>query len=316
MMLIVDLHCDSATHQALCDLPDNNCHHLDLCRVRQYLSLQFWAYFYNDAKALKQPQTILERAHKVRALISQTGGIDLLLWQDDLKRVGSGQASYLLFSLEGVGPLNGSTANLDSLFDAGFRSVGLTWNNSNWAAAGCDDISGTGLLSCGEELISALEQKGMLLDLAHAAKPTFFQTAALAKKPFIVSHACCEGLCRFKERNLNDEQLRLIGLKGGVLGITFVPDFLCENGYADVCDIVAHIRYVINKAGCEAVAIGSDFDGVSELPYGISGVQDLSKIIAEMKRQGLSAAVIERIMGQNALRVLSDTLPVKGTLRN
>jgi membrane dipeptidase len=66
--------------------------------------------------------------------------------------------------------------------------------------------------------------------------------------------------------------------------------------------LVDHFAHVARIAGPEHVCLGSDFDGVSELPIGLDDVTDLPTLFRELEDRGLPVAAIA---GENVLRVLA-----------
>ncbi|HXA20617.1 MAG TPA: dipeptidase [Thermoanaerobaculia bacterium] len=70
--------------------------------------------------------------------------------------------------------------------------------------------------------------------------------------------------------------------------------------------IVDHIDHMVNVAGIDHVGIGSDFDGIGEVPEGMEDISKLPKIPEELKRRGYSDGDIRKIMGDNFLRVFAE----------
>ncbi len=70
--------------------------------------------------------------------------------------------------------------------------------------------------------------------------------------------------------------------------------------------IVDHIDHMVKVAGIDHVGIGSDFDGIGEVPEGMEDVSKLPKIPEELKRRGYSEGDIRKIMGDNFLRVFAE----------
>ena len=68
---------------------------------------------------------------------------------------------------------------------------------------------------------------------------------------------------------------------------------------------IDHIEYVVNLIGIDFVGIGSDYDGLDCLPFGWVDCMDHIKIAENLDRRGYSTLDIEKIMGQNFLRVLA-----------
>ena len=128
----------------------------------------------------------------------------------------------------------------------------------------------------------------------------------MLRQPIFVSHACCAALCPHR-RNLTDEQLRALGQSGGWLGVTLAPAFLrasAVENVADLNDVVRHIQHAVNVAGAEAVGLGSDFDGVENLPRGLVGVQSWPRLADALTAAGFKADMVERLLGGNLLKFL------------
>ena len=67
---------------------------------------------------------------------------------------------------------------------------------------------------------------------------------------------------------------------------------------------IDHIEYIIKLIGVDYVGIGSDYDGLDCLPRGWNDCLDHFKIVEALESRGYSAPDIEKVMGQNILRVL------------
>jgi membrane dipeptidase len=177
---------------------------------------------------------------------------------------------------------------------------GLTWNRDNALAGGCKGQGG-GLTPLGRDVVKALEDAGVLIDLSHASERTFWDVLEIRRRPPVVSHACCAAL-RPHPRNLSDLQLRALAQAGGVLGITFYPPFLTGSRDASVSDVIRHIQHAADVMGTNHVGLGSDFDGCDALPDGLSGVQDMPSLV---KALPFEAEDVCRIAGGNFLRIIS-----------
>jgi len=92
---------------------------------------------------------------------------------------------------------------------------------------------------------------------------------------------------------------------GGVLGATFVPDFISSSS-ATVKSLAEHICYMIRIMGEDHVVIGSDFDGTDITV--IPGVERLSDLAGELSRTGLNQVAIEKVLKGNYLRILKQLL--------
>jgi membrane dipeptidase len=70
-----------------------------------------------------------------------------------------------------------------------------------------------------------------------------------------------------------------------------------------VRDVADHIDHVVRLVGVDHVGIGSDFDGVSEVPVGLSDVSQYPNLVAELLRRGYADDDVRKILGENILRV-------------
>ena len=203
---------------------------------------------------------------------------------------------------EGTQPLEGKLENLDELYDAGFRMMAPTHFTDTAIAGSASGMSKGGLTDLGQQWVRRMEAKSMLIDLAHASPATLADVAAIATKPMVVSHTGVKGTCD-NNRNLSDDQLRAVARTGGVIGIGYWETATCGT---DARAIAKAIRHAVDNVGVEHVALGSDFDGGTTMPFDTSG---LAMITDALLQEGFSEPDIRKIMGENVVRVLLETLP-------
>src|SRR5215212_3340977 len=79
--------------------------------------------------------------------------------------------------------------------------------------------------------------------------------------------------------------------------------------------LVDHIEHIAKVAGVDHVGLGSDFDGVPNLPEGIRDVADLPNITYELLRRGHTDADVLKILGGNLMRVFAEAERVAGVER-
>ncbi|MCX7030846.1 MAG: membrane dipeptidase [Spirochaetes bacterium] len=243
-----------------------------------------------------------------------------ILGKADLDRAcRPGGFGFVLF-LEGASPLRGSLADLDRFFALGVRGLTITHNHDNEAARGCfAEGPGAGLTAFGRELVSDLEARGMVIDLAHANAATIRDTLAIARGPVIDSHT---GLRAFhgaspsnlRARALSDDEARAIAATGGVVCIDFLPDHLKglrkpdrRVGLDDLAEVIAH---AVEVAGIDGVGLGSDWDGFGGDP--VEGLEDASclpSVVAALDAVGFPDDAVAKILGGNLRRVLGSVLP-------
>lgn len=178
-------------------------------------------------------------------------------------------------------------------------TASLTWNGDNPYGSG---IGGTGGLTTeGASLAGKLHALGVFLDVSHLNDRTRRMLLAL-DLPVCATHCNSRKLCDVP-RNLPDQDLKEIARRGGVVGITLVPDFLRGDGTgAAVSDVLRHVEHVAETAGIEAVGLGTDFDGVRVLPEGINGVRDLHQVFDGLLGLGWKREDVEKVASENWIR--------------
>ena len=207
-----------------------------------------------------------------------------------------------LLGLEGAHALEGRLINLDKLYDAGFRQIGLTHFFDNEAAGSGHGIDQAGLTPFGRALVQRIQAKHMVIDLAHASAQTIDDVLALSTAPVLVSHTGVKGNCD-SPRNLSDAEVKGIATTGGVIGIALFDPALCE---LTIESAAKAMRYVADLVGVEHVALGSDFDGAVTTPIEVSGLPLLTQALMN---QGFTPDEIAQIMGENVFRMLRAVLP-------
>ncbi len=204
--------------------------------------------------------------------------------------------------VEGAQVLEGDLANLDAMFDAGFRMMAPTHFFDTEIGGSAHGTEKGGLSALGREWVKRMEARRMTIDLAHASPATMADVLKLATRPVVVSHTGVRGTCD-NRRNLSDEQLRAVARTGGVVGIGYWDTATCGT---DAAAIARAIRYTSGVVGAEHVALGSDYDGAVTVPFDTSRLIEITDaLIAE----GFSEPDIRKIMGENVARVLLVNLP-------
>ena len=205
-------------------------------------------------------------------------------------------------TIEGAAALDGDLANVERLAAAGYRVFGLTHMVDNEFAGSSSGVGKGGLTERGRELVAQLEDRAVLVDVAHASAATVSDVLAIARRPVIASHTGLAGVAP-SPRNLSDEHLAGIASSGGLVGVGFWP-VAC--GGSDAAAIARSITHGVRVAGVEHVALGSDFDGAVSVPFDASGMVQLTDALLA---EGLDETAVQRVMGGNVLRLLEQTLP-------
>lgn len=224
----------------------------------------------------------------------------------DVEKINKNDVGILL-TTENGSVIQGDLSNIDKLYNRGVRMMSIVWNESNDLASGALEKEDRGLTLLGEKFIKYLDKKNILIDVSHSSERTFWDTVKITNKPIVASHSCIYNLCNHP-RNLKDNQIKQIAKMNGVVGITFCSSFLKKSGRANALDIVKHIKYVKDLVGINYVGIGSDFDGLYEedILSDIKGIKDINYLISALKEYGFTNKEIDKIMGDNWIRVIKE----------
>lgn len=207
-----------------------------------------------------------------------------------------------MLSIEGLHDMEGKFENLDVLFRAGFRMGGLAHFFDNELAGSMHGEQKGGLTPFGRKVVAAMEDKGMIVDVAHASHATIADVLAIARKPVVFSHGGVKGTCN-TNRNLTDDEIRGIARTGGVIGIGLWDVASCSDKPVGAAKAMKYVRDLV---GIQAVALGTDFDGAVAEPLDVSGLDALTQALLD---QGFTPDQVRAAMGGNALRVLRADLP-------
>ena len=168
-----------------------------------------------------------------------------------------------------------------------------------------------GLSAFGSNLVQLLNERRVLVDLAHISARGFWAACEAHAKhiPFVVTHTGVSGVHRHW-RNLDDDQIRAVGRSGGVVGIMYHAPFLGDRPWAGRVDTIArHLEHVLNVAGEDTPALGSDWDGSIITPRDMPTCLELPRLVAALQRRAIPERVIQKILGQNFLRVVREVRP-------
>ncbi len=207
-----------------------------------------------------------------------------------------------LLAIEGLQAIEGNLTDLDALRAAGFRMMGLTHFFDNQLGGSAHGTAKAGLTDFGREVVRRMEERQILVDLAHASPRMIDDVLGMATRPLVASHTGLKGSCEHI-RNLSDAHARRIAATGGVIGIGYWDAAACD---VSAAGIVRAIQYAVGVAGVDHVGLGSDFDGATTTPFDTTGVP----LITEgLRNAGFPDDDIAKVMGGNVLRLLRQALP-------
>jgi membrane dipeptidase len=330
------------------DLRKRTSGHTDIERLRQgMVGAQFWSvYIPSSSVETGAAKMQLEQIDIALQIIARYPDVfELARTASDVERIfGSGKIASLL-GMEGGHAIENSLGALRAYYDLGARYMTLTHSdNIDWADAGTDTALHNGLTSFGEQVVREMNRLGMLVDLSHTSPATMSDALNVARAPVIFSHSSARGVTEHP-RNVPDSILTRLKANGGVVMITFVPQFISNDiakwdeaqsarraelarqfprdtarvmrelrtwrqvnptPKSTMADVIAHIEHVRDVAGIDHVGIGGDYDGITSTPVGMEDVSSYPKLFAELARKGWSDDDLRKLAGQNVLRVMRE----------
>lgn len=231
---------------------------------------------------------------------------------------------------------------LETWYHLGVRMMHLTYNRRNVIATGCAERNDGGLSELGYEYIREMNRVGIIVDVPHSSELTTMQAAQTSTKPVMASHVGCKGILDHM-RNKSDEALKAIAQTNGVVGIVARPSFLGPD--ASINTLLDHLDYAVKCIGVDHLAIGTDTTYVAEVPTdrlaaipgsftprwwgawsrqlthnattsdahrtGSLAWTNWPLYTVGMVMRGYSDADIQKILGQNFVRVLKANEPVQ-----
>lgn len=217
-----------------------------------------------------------------------------------------------VLSVEGMcGIQDHELERIDWLHEQGIVVASLTWNDENYLATGAKGNSQRGLSEAGIRVVKRMQDLHMIIDVSHANARTFWDIIEHTTGMVIATHSNAKALCDHI-RNLDDDQLRAIASRGGVIGAVAAPWFLSSDPqHRDLYQLVQHELYIKDLIGVDYLAFGFDFmdyfDGYDKAF--VLGLQDASQayeVIRELQIYIKNITDIEKISRYNALNILKN----------
>ena len=255
-----------------------------------------------------------------------------------------------LIGIEGGHAIENSLGALRMFYRLGTRYMTLThWRSLDWATASTDTAR-RGLSPFGKQVVLEMNRLGMLVDLSHVNDQTMSDALHTSKAPVIFSHSSGRALANHA-RNVPDSILKLVAVNRGVVMVNFNPGFVSEavrvsddtvnarldrlraaeadsaaradslkawsatGPHATLAQVADQVEYIRRIAGVDCVGLGSDFDGITEVPVGLEDVSKFPDLIAELLRRGWTEADVKKVAGLNTLRVLRDAERIATEMR-
>ena len=267
------------------------------------LPLKFLAWWERGERGSGFPQTLDTMELLSRAAAAHPDRLAFCKSGSEVRRAVAEGRFAGLAALEGSQGIEGRLEDVRTAYEHGLRMLGLVHFQATEAAypMTISAFDQAGLTPFGLELISEMERLGMVVDLAHLNPRGVDDALHAMQRPFVVSHTACRALVDHP-RNLDDPQIRRIADRGGVVGIAFGNIFV-KGGLSGFLD---HVEHVIQVGGADAIALGSDFDGMILPVKGMEDVTVYPRITQGLLARGQPPEIVRKALGENALRVITE----------
>ncbi|KAL6082912.1 hypothetical protein STEG23_002606 [Scotinomys teguina] len=225
-----------------------------------------------------------------------------------------------LIGVEGGHLIDSSLGVLRALYHLGMRYLTLTHNcntpwSDNWLVDKGDDEAGSkGLSEFGKRVLKELNRLGVMIDLSHVSVATMRDALQLSKAPVIFSHSSAYSVCQH-HRNVPDDILQLVNTTKSLVMVNFYSMFVSCSKDANLSQVADHLDYIKKVAGADAVGLGGDYDGVTELPKGLEDVSKYPDLIAELLRRNWTDIEVKGVLANNLLRVFSQVEQVSNKMQ-
>ena len=185
---------------------------------------------------------------------------------------------------------------------------------SNWKKLMAGWDMNKGLTSTGKKIVEAMKDMGMIIDITHCtpkARSEVYDIVGNDLSKIVASHIGAFSV-NPDPLNLEDWEIKWLADHNCLIGIIFMNYWLSpiDSGLG-LKYIERTIDHIINIAGDQVLAIGTDFDGFTDPPDEITDISELPRLTRYLSclRGGVnkdkySTETITNILGRNSLRFI------------
>ncbi len=348
--IVIDTHVD--TTQRLADdgwdfTSRHDGGHVDLPRMKEGLMDAMFFAVYAAGPVVKGEgiRAAREQIKNIQAMATKyPDDVVVAITADDVRQAKADGKIAVIIAIEGGYLIEDSLDILNEYRAAGAAYMTLTHSfHTTWAdSAGVHtdlEPRHNGLTNFGREVVAEMNRIGMMVDISHVSDKTFWDVLDITNAPPIATHSSCRAVSPHR-RNLTDEMMKAIADRDGVVQINFAAGFIdpdyppidpakvkaffeqgCPAGVqlsdhvTPLSILVDHFDHALKFIGADHVGIGTDFDGIPALPDDMHDCSYLPNLTALLLDKGYSEDELEKVLGNNALRVM-DACQSAATIRD
>ena len=258
----------------------------------------------------------------------------------------NGQACLLLSSQDGEF-IGDAPERIEAFHKLGLRMLIPAYNRDNLLCGGVLEHTDAGLSALGRAVVAECDRVGIVLDLSHVSRRSSLEIIEASANPTVFSHANPKQVVD-NARNIDDEQIREVAAKGGVIGTVNWAPLVFRRGMTKrptVSDYLDHVDYLADLLGSTRnIGIGTDFSlgsyprhsydqhgphyktvmtemnkyvtdywrAPERFVEGFTWYPDILEVYRLLRERGYSESDIEGIAGGNFLRVFGTVWPGRG----
>jgi len=247
----------------------------------------------------------------------------------------SGRIAFVPW-LEAATAIENEIDRVDVLYGFGVRGMGITYSEANTLGSGLREQNDSGLSDLGRAVVKRMNRLGMTIDIAHCGDRTGLEVIAASEKPITITHAGARTLWGTR-RMKNDETLKALAAKGGVIGVEAAPHTTLTQKHPkhSLEPVMEHVTYCVDLIGVDHVGLGPDTlfgdhlglhhafavqlslsairdsgPSYTQVPY-VDGMENpgeaMRNAVRWLVKHGYTDKDIAKLAGGNALRVLKET---------
>ncbi|MDE2888613.1 MAG: membrane dipeptidase [Gemmatimonadota bacterium] len=251
----------------------------------------------------------------------------------DIHRAKQQDRTGIILGFQNASPIENELDRLGLFLALGVRVIQLTYHETNLLGSGCWERNDAGLSNFGVDAVQEMNRLGILIDLSHVGPQTTLDAIEMSEKPVAITHANARSFFDHP-RNKEEEALKRLAEKGGVVGATSYTPFLPKGYDSTAEDFVDAIDNMVERIGIDHVAIGTDstheqpiefwhyiaaqqgtkfpstfadgsipYTEVSFQPTGMATLPEFPNVADALANRGYNAAEITKLLGGNWMRL-------------
>ncbi len=209
--------------------------------------------------SIASPQSwdeVMKRTETALTKIEQNPLLTLALTASDIRRAKQDGKIALVLLTQAMDMLEKDPQRVRVLHRLGFRVLGVCYTFANLLGCGCGELRDGGLTFFGKDVIAAVNELPMMLDVSHAGHQTSLDAVQLARAP-VITHGNAYAVTP-NDRNKKDEVIKTVVDKGGAMGLNAMPRPVAATG-ASLERMLDHVDYVTGTFGMKSMGLGLDY---------------------------------------------------------